>query len=567
MSKKKLFPNAFFVTKIANAEDEATGDAYETFQYQKVLGPPGLTRIERDKARTPEHVFNILLKKNADLPHDDEIAKGLVTRAIRETASSNYLYASHVGWRQGRTGFVHGQTVLFAENESGRQLQPPLWLSARQLPAFQVRGDLEQWKEKVAKPAAYSDLMQMSISCSNAALLIEPSGHPNFGINAFGGSKAGKTTTLLAGTSVYGIGVERNLPNWSATPGGFLETARLFNDLVMPLNEVGLLSGKRKEAYGPIRERIYAFSEGRDKTRNSLSTMATSGASSQWRGIFFSTSEHSFNEYAALSGETRSGGEYARCLDVPAVRKGQTTVFNRFPNNVPNKRKWAQSQLISIRKACEKQCGTALMPFLLYLSKVENLPEVIEEYKTAFLKRVKKKGLDNALVHAASNFALIYAGGALGIDADVLPWDKRQLLKAILRCFDEAISDALGHENAATLGVKELRKRMAALTFVDIEKDPGASLKGAVARRERAASGLVYTVSCKEFGSWFPNQAQRVAALRWLFDRGLLELGDRNTVPSASATEWAERTIRWGGIARKSFVFRLPGGWVVSGQP
>ncbi len=87
--------------------------------------------------------------------------------------------------------------------------------------------------------------------------------------------KIGKTTALLVGASAIGIGTERDLPNWNATSNAFLETARGFNDLVLPANEVGLLAGKRRDAYAPIRERIYAFSEGRDRARGGDEVRAT----------------------------------------------------------------------------------------------------------------------------------------------------------------------------------------------------------------------------------------------------------------------------------------------------
>jgi hypothetical protein len=100
------------------------------------------------------------------------------------------------------------------------------------------------------------------LAAAFAAPLVRVSGLQNFGINLFGRSKVGKTTALLAGASVIGIGTERDLPNWNSTSNAFLETARGFNDLMLPAYEVGLLAGNRRDAYAPIRERIYAFQRG-----------------------------------------------------------------------------------------------------------------------------------------------------------------------------------------------------------------------------------------------------------------------------------------------------------------
>ena len=45
-----------------------------------------------------------------------------------------------------------------------------------------------------------------------------------------GKTGSGKSTTLLAATSMYGLGREQDLPNWNSTALGAQELAREFND-------------------------------------------------------------------------------------------------------------------------------------------------------------------------------------------------------------------------------------------------------------------------------------------------------------------------------------------------
>ena len=101
---------------------------------------------------------------------------------------------------------------------------------------------LKSWQEEIAKPALKSSRMMLAISCAFAAIIMRLSGFPNFGINLYGRSKSGKSTALLVGTSVFGIGREQDLANWSATTAAAFETARAFNDAMMPINETGLIS-------------------------------------------------------------------------------------------------------------------------------------------------------------------------------------------------------------------------------------------------------------------------------------------------------------------------------------
>ena len=74
----------------------------------------------------------------------------------------------------------------------------------------------------------------------------------------FGRSKAGKSTALLAAASAIGIGREAQLPNLNTTDPAFHETARLFNDLIVPANEMGLIKGAKRDAYARMRGLIYA---------------------------------------------------------------------------------------------------------------------------------------------------------------------------------------------------------------------------------------------------------------------------------------------------------------------
>jgi putative DNA primase/helicase len=88
----------------------------------------------------------------------------------------------------------------------------------------------------------------LAICAAFAAPLLSLTQRQSFGIHLFGRAKAGKTTTLLAGASVIGLGREADLPNWGATAAAKGESARMFNDMLFPLNEVGLLGGSKRKA-------------------------------------------------------------------------------------------------------------------------------------------------------------------------------------------------------------------------------------------------------------------------------------------------------------------------------
>lgn len=560
MMKTGTETSAYFVKKVANAEDESSGDSFEIFLFAKVNGRKGKVVVERDKARDVDHLHRLFLKKNAALPSDDGTAKALIQAAIDREPIRYDLHAKHVGWRPKRAGFVLKGSII-RPPDALTSLKPPIWINHRQVGSLKTRGSLEDWQRLVAEPAVYSTRMMLMLSAAFAAPLLKVVNAPNFGVNLYGLSKVGKTTALLVATSVVGIGQERDLPNWNATSGAFLETARTFNDLLLAINEVGLLAGKRGDAYGPIRERIYCFSEGVDRARMSTSSLASS-SSSQWRGIFVSTSEYSFNEYAAFSGEARSEGEFARCLDVAAAVRGMPTVFDRRPDEITKAAagRWARRQLIKLRGACERQCGTALASYIAYLvDQGRDLPKAVRARRTQFMTQMKRLKLDGALDHAAKNFALIFAGGSLAIDAGILPWEKEALLEAIGLCFEAAVFDIRGHANALEAAKRQLRKRLRSGDLVERTAVAIFGPNDHAAYIERRDNKIYFTVTSKAFAGWFDNRAQIIAILRWLYEQGLLDIGDKRISPSMKSTDWAERQRRWpNGANPRSFTFAAP---------
>ena len=554
------------VLKLGMVEDEATGDVYTEFAFLKPLNRRGTVLVENDKAREPAALTRTLLQKGADLPLDRELAASLVRDAIAAPPARHRLHASHLGWRRGGKAFVLPRPAAVI-GASGQQLevQPPAWLNDRQDASFAVRGTLPEWVAEVAEPARHSDLIQTVIAAAFGAVLLPWSGLQNFGLNLFGGSKSGKTTALLCGTSVGGIGRERDLPNWNATTGGFLETARWFNDRLLPANEVGALAGKRRDAYGPIRERIFAFSEGRDRARVSGSVVGAPRGASRWSGIFVSTAEFSFTQYAGFAGETRAEGEYARCLDIPARQRDRSTVFNRFPDEAEGSRSaWARAQLTQLRCACERQCGTPLVAFVEYvIAEGDRARETYEARAGEFLEHVNAAALEPWLEHAAKNMAHVYAAGCTAIDAAILPWTGEELLRATAASLKAAVAEVRRAVASVGAALRTFRERLASSALPETHDDATFGPDDYPGFFEAEGGKAVVTLHARVLGEWLETRVERVAVLKHLYERGCLLMGDKAAAPSPTSTEWAQRTPQWpDGRVHKSYVFTDPFGVV-----
>lgn len=528
------------IRKLANAEDEVTSDGFEVYEYRKPLGRIGRVSVACDEAGDPEKVRALLLRKNADILYSVPDAQ-VVTEAITSRPKEFWLNAAHVGWRNSPRAFVLQNRVIGGQ-EGPLKVHPPLWLNERQRTVIGQEGTLEEWKAKVAAPSQYSTRLMLLLSVAFAAPLLEIMNRQPFTINVHGTSKAGKTTGLLAATTIIGIGSESQLPNWNTTASAFQETARVFNDLLVAANELALIQGGKKDAYNRIRQLTYWFSEGRDTSRNSASYYAIAAASSIWRGILVSTAENSFGSLARMAGIDRDPGEYARAHDVAATHSGNRTIFDIKPEPKMTKRKfrrWANDQLRQLREACSRNYGWALDPVIERLMELDQkahtrFAELIEEFRQA----ARPLPRDGALRHAVENFGVIYAGGCLAIETKLVPWDRESLKDAVLSCLQSFLDEVSYQEGVPSRARRILKKEVSKLGSLEGIKDVAlADLPG---YRRQTKRGVMYVIPSARFRQLFPDDGHAFAALKWLHGTGSLKQRRGATGPNPDNKEWAE---------------------------
>jgi hypothetical protein len=534
------------LVKIANAEDEVTSDGFDIFRYRKPLGRKGLIRVPRDKAVDKE-VVTLLAAKNADLSIGDPAALQEVKTVLAQPPQEHWLLSGHVGWRRNRKAYVLQNRVIGA-NIGRRKIKPPTWLNDRQRSVLEQQGDLASWRAEVAEISRYSSRMILMMSAACAAPLLEIAKLQSFWIDVFGRAKSGKTTGLLAAASIIGIGAESQLPNFNITDAGFQETARLFNDSLLPVNELALLGGRKKDAYAQVRQLTYTFSEGRDRSRNSASVYATSASSAMWRGILISTSEASLDSLAMASGQRRDHGELARAHDVPAVVAGRSTIFDKRPANVPKakSRSWARRQLVRLRAACEKHYGWAIDPIILEIIRLgDGAERYVRQRIAEFLTALDKRPTDGALRHAAENFGCIFAGGCLAINAGLVPWTRPELSDAIVSCFEGFLAVVRKQDAVLERAKGILRQKLSGLKLPLKTEGKDLTSKPATGFYRKTKGRRRYVVNSKTFSDWFPDKAHEMAALSWLERLGKLHKGGVTASPSSRNKKWAVTFPKW----------------------
>jgi hypothetical protein len=548
----------------ANVEDESTGEAFEVFRFLKVGGKCDELVIERGLADDPKQVRLHLRNRNAALSPGFNESIGEVEAAIAAEPLQLFRYAASTGWLDDNTGFVNSSGIIDSKNRR-QEILPPRRLTAAQRHGGNPEGDVEGWIKHVAEPCRYSDLGITELSAACAAPLLKMAERDSFGLNIFGASKSGKSTILLAASSFAGVGRERELPNWAATPAAVGENCRNHCDRLMPVNEAGLIA--KKHAYAKIQPTTYQIAEGRERDRHSKSTFAITDDSAGSRNIFCANSEHSIEEYARLAGETRDEGELARCIEIPATRNNRKTVIDRCPVTVPvdQRNAWSRNLLKRIRKACRRYHNVALEPFVRFLMEDwERAKRLVTRYMKLFMAELDTENMSGAMEHAADNFSLIVAGGFLAIDAGVLPYKKGEVMRAVKRCFLSAIS-ITAEERDPLAGAKGiLSKRLKGGRIFRVRSSNGSF-------DARRFDGYVvkdgerwrYVIRASSLREWFKTEPRAYKIMiEWLEKkRCLLARQSRSTEMVERPTDWAERTVVWPdqqSTATRSVVFYEP---------
>ena len=179
----------------------------------------------------------------------------------------------------------------------------------------------------VAEPARHSSCMVLGICMALAALLLDFLDFHSFGILLSGPSKAAKSTALVITGSVIGFSREKDLPNFRTTDTAFGELPAAFNDMVMPINELGLLKGGATS----VTSESAICHMGSPKvverpTPSSCRTM-TSTAVTNGGALVFATGEETLDQISSAAGETRSMGEAIRWIDLRGTHRGATRYF------------------------------------------------------------------------------------------------------------------------------------------------------------------------------------------------------------------------------------------------
>ena len=528
--------------KTRSIKDCATGNWSEEFEIVQVDGRKSCVVVPRDDAKSTQALIRHLNQKGAQLPREDAARARLLESVMRAKPEKVVYQLANPGWQiRGSESpwFCCGRRLVGAPT-GAREYSPPSFIEQSRAKGFAARGTLEAWRVRVAEKAMLSTSLTVIIAAALAAPLLHPSGLQNFTLHLSGPTRAGKTTSLIAAMSVYGFGIELDLPNWNASGLRLLEAAAAFRDIPFPLNEVGAKKGRRAQTYHDLRDLYAQYAEGSDRERHSTWSADHGGVARRLRGICISTAEHSIAQYATMAGEVRDGGELFRAIDVNAIRKGKATIFDLAPQDLDQR-----AALQELRKATAECHGTALMPYIGYLMRMG--PTKVKTRTRAliqeFVEHMPEAAHDGVIGQMATHFGLLYAGSNFGVEFGVLPCTKDHLQRAITRGFEDAVKSSKTVD-PLVMGLDILR---ANLSDKIVERKPGSTfgVNDHAGYWTRIGGKRIFVVHTRQFRAWFASVGQCNLVLNSLATKGLMKRTSTSSRGVMSAEDMKGVLRRW----------------------
>lgn len=346
---------------------------------------------------------------------EDRKAKDLLTRYLLSCDPIDRVRTiDRTGW--------HGQSYVLPEGPIGKQnaekvlfLGPSIGQSI-----FHSSGTLVEWQQYIAARCVGNSRLIFSLSAAFAGPLLGICHEENGGFHLRGASSTGKTTSLYVAASLFGG--KDYIQRWRATANGLEATAKMYNDLLLPLDEMGEINPK------DAGEVAYMLGNGTGKARADKTGGARDKA--KFRCLFLSTGEVSLAQHMLEEGKRAKAGQETRIADIPADL-GPYGVFESLHGYCDG-----ASFANAIIETAREHHGIAGREYIACLSKdFEAVRAAIDATIDVFVEEYVPKGSSGQVKRVGRRFGLVAAGGELAIHFSITQWEKTSAIKAVGKCF------------------------------------------------------------------------------------------------------------------------------------
>ncbi len=137
------------------------------------------------------------------------------------------------------------------------------------------------------------------------------------------------------------------------------------------------------------------------------------------------------------------GGEALRLIDVPASRPGSAGVWDRLSEaeRAGDLIELGGKLSQELKAACSLNHGAAIGRFLeKFMANKKEAISAAQKAIETFKKLAQSDDHDKQAQGIVEAFAALYAGGALAVKYNVVPWNRQELREAVLTCCRDAIA-------------------------------------------------------------------------------------------------------------------------------
>lgn len=381
---------------VVQMKQEGSGKTiFEAIPRREIGSPQGWGRLR-------SRGVNITTKRG----HLDSLAVYLQRQGRRD----EWTITHTAGWHDGAYVMPDGHII-------GTPSRPVAFCGGTSAVAgYVVRGTAESWRDNVASLMAGNQSMILGGLVALAAPLNSLAGGSSFGIHMFAQSSAGKTTTVEAASSIYGVPDELKL-TWDATKYGLTIEAASRNDGFMPIDEIGQGNDVKHVAGS-----AYSLFNGTGRIQGNKD--GGNRAVLRWAIVALSTGEEDFETYLLRNGVTPKAGQLVRLVSVPFT---DTVEFHSLDDGDLHSR--------TIKRASTQHCGAAGRAWIAYLAGDQDYAsqKVIQKEKE-WLEALPEN-VSPQVKRVATRFAMLDATAELS--AGITGWDQAECNRFIRNSFNE----------------------------------------------------------------------------------------------------------------------------------
>jgi uncharacterized protein (DUF927 family) len=451
--------NSVSDVKIRGEGRDEWGNRYFKFSVRKskIDVPPILST---DLIRDPNKIFALLSNAGWN-PFTTKTRTELLAKIEgRKAREPSFRVATRVGW--------NGSVFVLPGETFGKGAEPLetafAGLDPAMLGKYRTRGSLKEWQDQIASLCGGNSrlIFAMALALTGPVLKFVK-GPRGGGFQLYGDAEAGKTTAAMVAGSVWGchrdeVRREKGFAeNWNSTAGKIEVTVLAHNDIFFILDETNRAGQTDRERAKIVMSVGFGLAEHTEKER-----LTNVGGARSWRCYFLSTSNQSFREIAIRGGIAIDEAYFGRLVDIPMPRDGHG-VFEDLHD-------YSNGGELSdvLQRRCKKHYGVAGRAFITKIVEACSsdraglskwLAKERRAYRKLFRKKSKAQGL-TALNRATDRFATVFAAASLAITHDILPWRRKEALRAILSCQMDQLRHPAPISEIVSEPVQEARHRL-----------------------------------------------------------------------------------------------------------